>query len=221
MAAWCSSVGPETTFMVVTCPLASINASMRTLPETCWLFASVGYAGGAEEISFACFTSPPTGSGAAGAEGCLLPPTRPALSASAPGSGCASLFKAMPASASPPFCVFRAALDWAEVLVSTAEFDWAEGFVCGSAFPWGGDGELATGREATEACTFDSGAGPAWTPPDCCCMYHQPPASSRTPAAIAAIRMPLLELLDPLSRVLFSSSSGSALPNVGIGSSGM
>src|SRR5216684_1796914 len=93
--------------MVVTRPLGSINASMRTLPETCWLLASVGYDGGTEEISFACFTSPPTGSGAAGAEGCLLSPTRPALSASALDSGCSSLFKTRPASTSPLFCVLR------------------------------------------------------------------------------------------------------------------
>src|SRR5258708_8798645 len=81
--------------------------------------------------------------------------------------------------------VFAAELDLVEVFVSAAEFDWAGGFVCGRAFPGGCDGELATGREATEACAFDACAEPAWTPPDCCCMYHQPPpARSRTLAAI-------------------------------------
>src|SRR2546428_13493025 len=93
--------------MVVPRPLASINASMRTLPETRWVLASAGYDGGTEEISFACFTSPPTASGAAGAEGCALPPTRPALSSSALDSGCSSLFKTRPASTSPLFCVPR------------------------------------------------------------------------------------------------------------------
>src|SRR6266851_408590 len=122
--------------------------------------------------------------------------------------------------------VFGAELDWTEVLVSAGGFDGAGGFTCATVFPWGCDGELATGREATEACTFDAtddaGAGAAWMPPDCCCMYHQPPpASSRTPAAIAATSMPFPELLDPLSCGLISSSSGSALPNVGSESSGM
>jgi len=45
--------GPETTFMDVTRPVASINASTRTLPETCWLLASSGYVGGTEKISLA------------------------------------------------------------------------------------------------------------------------------------------------------------------------
>src|SRR5882762_5180608 len=111
-------------------------------------------------------------------------------------------------------------LDWAEALVGTAGFDWAGGFVCCSAFPWGCDGELATGREATEACTFDADTGPARTPLDCRCMYHQPPPASRTLAAIAAIRMPLLELPDSPSSVLCSSSTGTSSPNVGSGSSG-
>src|SRR5258708_22867509 len=50
--------------------------------------------------------------------------------------------------------VSGAELDCAEVLVSTAGFDWAGGFVCERALPWGCAGELATGREATEACTL-------------------------------------------------------------------
>src|ERR1700682_1638840 len=57
--------------------------------------------------------------------------------------------------------VSAAGLDGAEVLVSTAGFDWAGGFVCCSAFPCGCDGELATGREATEGRTFDADTGPA------------------------------------------------------------
>src|SRR5258708_9891757 len=86
--------------------------------------------------------------------------------------------------------VFVAGLDLAEVSVRTAGFDGAGGFVCGSKFPWDCGGELATGREATEACTFAAGAQPAWTPPDCCCIYHQPPpVRSKTPAAIAPIRI--------------------------------
>src|SRR5258707_1246606 len=116
--------------------------------------------------------------------------------------------------------VSGAELDCAEVLVSTAGFDWAGGFVCESALPWGCDGELATGREATEACTFDADTGPAWTPADCRCMYHQPPPASRTLAAIAPIRMPLLELPDSPSSVLCSSSTGTSSPNVGGGNSG-
>src|SRR5260370_6495748 len=53
-------------------------------------------------------------------------------------------------------------------------------------------------------------------------MYHQAPtAITSTTAANAAICMPWRELLDPLSRVLFSSSSGSELPNFGRGNSGM
>src|ERR1700682_5361944 len=116
--------------------------------------------------------------------------------------------------------VSAAGLDWAEALVSTAGFDWAGGFVCCNAFPWGCDGELVTGREATEACTFEADTGPAWTPPDCRCMYHQPPPASRTLAASAPIRMPLLELPDPSSSVLCSSSTGSSSSNVGGGSSG-
>src|ERR1700686_1976790 len=111
-------------------------------------------------------------------------------------------------------------LDWAEVLVSAAELDWAGGFVCCSAFPWGCDGELATGREATEACTFDADTGPACTPSDCRCMYHQPPPASRTLAAIAPIRMPLLELPDPPSSMLCSSSMGSSSPIAGGRNSG-
>src|SRR5229473_7868494 len=107
MAACCSNVGPETTFMEVTRPLASINASTRTLPETRWVLASAGYAGATEEISFACFTSPPTESGAVGAEGFSLLPTSPALSASAPESDSSSLLKAMPASGSPALCARR------------------------------------------------------------------------------------------------------------------
>src|ERR1700675_4808103 len=103
-----------------------------------------------------------------------------------------------------------------------AALDWAGGFVCGSAWPGDGAGNLAPEGAATEACTFDDGAVPAWTPSDCCCMYHQPPpASSKTPAAIAPIRMPLLELRDPLSRMLFSSSAGMASSNMGRGNSGM
>src|ERR1700682_505118 len=115
--------------------------------------------------------------------------------------------------------VSAAGLDWAEALVSTAGFDWAGGFVCCNAFPWGCDGERATAREATEACTFDADTGPAWTPPDCRCMYHQPPPASRTLAAIAPMRMPLLELPDSPSSVLCSSSMGSSSPSVG-GNSG-
>src|SRR5882724_3648919 len=42
VAACCSNVGPETTFIVVTRPLASISASTVTLPETCWFLARVG-----------------------------------------------------------------------------------------------------------------------------------------------------------------------------------
>src|SRR5882762_5215056 len=95
--------------MVVTCPLASINASMRTLPETCWLLASAGYTGGTEKINFACLTSPPMGSGAAGAEGCLLPPASPELSASEPDAGIAFNNDAQPESGSPPFCARRLA----------------------------------------------------------------------------------------------------------------
>src|SRR5260370_4137735 len=115
--------------------------------------------------------------------------------------------------------VFGPELDGAEMFVRPARFDGAAVFVSGSLFPWGGDGELATESAATDACTFDADAGPAWTPPDCCCTYHQPPpVSSRTPAAIAPIKMPLFELLGPL---FFSSSNGSALPNVGSCSSGM
>src|SRR6266478_823206 len=94
--------------MDVTRPVASINASTRTLPETCWLLASIGYVGGTEKISLAGLTSPPMGSGAAGAVGCLLPPTRPAVSASTLGPGCPSPLKAMPASASVwPVELFR------------------------------------------------------------------------------------------------------------------
>ncbi len=47
-------------------------------------------------------------------------------------------------------------LDCAEVLVSAAGFVCAGAFVCGTTFPCGCEGELVTGSEATEACTFDS-----------------------------------------------------------------
>src|SRR5258708_33957822 len=95
------------TFMVVTFPLASISASGSTLRDSCWVFGCEGYAGATLHSSSAGFTSPPTGSGATGAEGCLLPPTRPALSASAPESGWSSFVKVMPASGSPLFCALR------------------------------------------------------------------------------------------------------------------
>jgi len=55
--------------------------------------------------------------------------------------------------------VSGAELDWAEVLLSTAGFDWPEDSSAGVRSP-GCDGELATGREATEACTFDADTGP-------------------------------------------------------------
>src|SRR3977135_2440340 len=105
-------------------------------------------------------------------------------------------------------------------LVSAGGFACAGGFVCSGALPWGCDGELSPGRETTEACTFDVGAGPALAAPDCGRMYHQPPpASSRTPATIATVSMPLLEPYDPLSSALCSSSSGIVSSKVCSGSS--
>src|ERR1700687_6510788 len=88
-------------------------------------------------------------------EGCALcavsadAPARTALSAAGPELDWAEVL------------VSAAGLDGAEVLVSTGGVDWAGGFVCCSAFLCGCDGELATGREATEACTFDADTGPA------------------------------------------------------------
>src|SRR5882762_10871588 len=53
-------------------------------------------------------------------------------------------------------------------------------------------------------------------------MYHQAPTTiASTTAANTAICMPWRELRDPLSRALFSSSSGSESPNLGRGNSGM
>src|SRR5260370_28214440 len=117
---------------------------------------------------------------------------------------------------------FELDLDWAEAFVSADGFDCAGAFACGSTFSRGCDGELVTGSEATEACAFDAGSEPAWTPPERCCMYHQPPpASANTPPAIPPIRSPLPELLGRLSRVILASWSGGALPNVRDGSSKM
>src|SRR5260370_70022 len=66
--------------MAETRPLAPIKASRRTSPATCWVVGSAGYAGGTEEIMRAGLTSPPTGTGAAGAAGCFpLPSNRPAV----------------------------------------------------------------------------------------------------------------------------------------------
>jgi hypothetical protein len=56
--------------------LASIKASTRTSPETCWVLAIIGYVGGTEEIMRAGLTSPPTGTGAVGAAGCFALPSR-------------------------------------------------------------------------------------------------------------------------------------------------
>src|SRR3989475_3446828 len=149
--------------MVVTRPLASINASMRTLPETRWVLASAGYDGGTEEISFACFTSPPTASGAAGAEGCALPPTRPALSSSALDSGCSSLFKTRPASTSPLFCVPRFGVTFGVArwtLPRTGFFGCSAASAAGAgvaaAAPLAG---FDDGRELRDAGTVDPPAG--------------------------------------------------------------
>src|SRR5258708_33281879 len=112
---------------------------------------------------------------------------------------------------------FGPELDGAELFVRPAGFDGAAGFVSRSPFPWGCDGGLATGSAATDACAFDVDAGPAWTPPDCCCMHHQPPPpSSSTPASIAPIKMPLLELLSSLT---VSALHWSALSNASTASS--
>src|SRR5215467_3062816 len=66
VAASCNKAGPESTRVVVTRPVTSISASIVTLPPTRWMRAICGYTGGTDEISFATFTSPPTGNGAAG-----------------------------------------------------------------------------------------------------------------------------------------------------------
>src|SRR5215470_3435668 len=58
--------GPEVTFIDTTMILASISASMTTLPEMCWLRANAGKTGATEESRCAGLTSPPTGGGAAG-----------------------------------------------------------------------------------------------------------------------------------------------------------
>ncbi len=77
--------------MAETRPLASIKASRRTSPATCWVLASAGYAGGTEEIMRAGLTSPPTGTGAAGAAGCFaLPSNRPPLKGDSLAGSCSS-----------------------------------------------------------------------------------------------------------------------------------
>ncbi len=92
MAACCKSAGPETTFIADTCPFASISASTRTSPSTCWFFASAGYTGDTELSMRAALTSPPTGSGAVGAAGCLVfPATNAPLSASEVGDAWLSI----------------------------------------------------------------------------------------------------------------------------------
>jgi hypothetical protein len=53
--------------MLVTCPVASIKASIVTEPETRWVFAIAGYTGGTEEIKVAGFIS----GALLGATGCL------------------------------------------------------------------------------------------------------------------------------------------------------
>src|SRR6202030_1164798 len=73
-AASCKIAGPETTFMLATCPLASIRASIVTAPVIRWVFAIAGYRGGTEEIKAADFIS----GALLGATGCLEEePTRP------------------------------------------------------------------------------------------------------------------------------------------------
>jgi hypothetical protein len=95
----CRSAGPENTFIADTCPFASISASTRTSPSTCWLLASAGYTGDMELSMRAGLTSPPTGSGAAGAAGCLVfPAANPPPSASAFGDAWPSIRGAAPAS---------------------------------------------------------------------------------------------------------------------------
>src|SRR5260370_18865593 len=65
---------------------------MRTSPATCWVLASAGYEGGTEEIKCAGLTSPPTGTGTAGAAGWLAPPSSraPLKGDSLAGSSCSS-----------------------------------------------------------------------------------------------------------------------------------